>query len=96
MKPFYYAPPAPQKPGYDQIKSEESHPGDRYTNYGENPFMEVENAPVSTFSIDADGASYANIRRYLQENNQLPPSDAVRIEEMVNYFDMGYDFGKNR
>ena len=45
-------------------------------------------APLSTFSIDVDTASYANVRRFLNQR-QLPPVDAVRIEEMINYF--GYD-----
>lgn len=45
--------------------------------------------PVSTFSIDVDTASYANTRRFLHDG-QLPPRDAVRVEELVNYFDYGY------
>jgi len=47
-------------------------------------------APLSTFSIDVDTASYANIRRFLTAEHQLPPKDAVRIEEMVNYFRYAY------
>ena len=46
--------------------------------------------PLSTFSIDVDRASYSNIRRYLTEG-YLPPADAVRIEEMINYFDYDYE-----
>ena len=45
--------------------------------------------PLSTFSIDVDTASYANVRRFLNQR-QLPPADAVRIEEMINYFDYAY------
>jgi Ca-activated chloride channel homolog len=45
--------------------------------------------PLSTFSIDVDAASYSNVRRYINEG-QLPPKDAVRIEEMVNYFPYDY------
>ena len=45
--------------------------------------------PLSTFSIDVDTASYSNVRRFI-ESNQLPPKDAVRIEEMINYFDYDY------
>ncbi len=45
--------------------------------------------PLSTFSIDVDTASYANIRRFL-ESGSLPPKDAVRIEEMINYFSYDY------
>jgi Ca-activated chloride channel homolog len=51
----------------------------------DNPFEAVATAPQSTFSIDVDTASYSNIRRFLNQN-QLPPRDAVRIEEMLNYF----------
>jgi Ca-activated chloride channel family protein len=46
--------------------------------------------PVSTFSIDVDTGSFANVRRFLREG-RLPPEDAVRVEELVNYFDYGYD-----
>ncbi len=55
---------------------------DRHT---DNPFIPVANAPLSTFSIDVDTASYANVRRFLNQNT-FPPADAVRIEEMLNYF----------
>jgi Ca-activated chloride channel family protein len=51
----------------------------------ENPFKNPLQDPLSTFSIDVDAASYSNIRRYIN-NGQLPPKYAVRIEEMVNYF----------
>jgi len=54
-----------------------------------NPFKTVAQQPLSTFSIDVDTASYANIRRYLM-GGMLPPRNAVRIEEMVNYFDYDY------
>ncbi len=52
----------------------------------ENPYVRAIVEPLSTFSIDVDTASYANVRRYLLQLNQLPPPDAVRIEEMLNYF----------
>lgn len=55
----------------------------------ENPFRKVEDAPLSTFSIDVDAASYSNIRRFIN-SNQLPPAGAVRIEEMINYFPYPY------
>ena len=51
--------------------------------------------PLSTFSIDVDNASYSNIRRFIN-NHQRPPADAVRIEEMVNYFDYDYPQPKDR
>jgi len=56
-----------------------------YDRIEENAFRRTQEAPLSTFSIDVDGASYTNIRRFLQDG-QAPPVDAVRIEEMINYF----------
>ncbi len=63
--------------------------GERYAEFNENPFLETSRAPLSTFSIDVDTAAYANVRRFLNDG-QLPPKDAVRIEEMINYFDYEY------
>ena len=63
--------------------------GDKYTDYGENPFLNAADYPLSTFSIDADGASFANMRRYLM-NGSLPPASSVRIEEYINYFTFDY------
>lgn len=60
-----------------------------YDNIVENKFVSPEQEPLSTFSIDVDEASYSNVRRYLQ-NGSLPPAGAVRIEEMINYFDYDY------
>ena len=54
-----------------------------------NGFKRVADHPLSTFSIDVDTASYANVRRFLSQG-QMPPAGAVRIEEMVNYFDYDY------
>ena len=56
-----------------------------YAEINENDFRTVGDAPLSTFSIDVDRASYANVRRFIQDG-QRPPVDAVRIEEMINYF----------
>jgi Ca-activated chloride channel homolog len=64
--------------------------GEQYNRIVENPFQEAKSNGISTFSIDVDAASYANIRRYLNAN-QLPPRDAVRLEEMINYFDYQYE-----
>ena len=55
----------------------------------ENTFLEAMSNPLSTFSIDVDTASYSNARRFLN-NSQLPPVDAVRIEEFINYFNYDY------
>jgi Ca-activated chloride channel homolog len=56
-----------------------------YNHVVDNPFLRVRDEPLSTFSVDVDTASYANIRRFL-DHGALPPKDAVRIEEMLNYF----------
>lgn len=62
---------------------------ENYANIAANPVKKVSEDPVSTFSIDVDTGSYAVVRRYLN-NGSLPPSDAVRIEELINYFDYQY------
>jgi Ca-activated chloride channel family protein len=63
--------------------------GENYNDPGENAFRSVSADPLSTFSIDVDTASYANVRRFLNEG-ALPPEEAVRIEEMINYFKFDY------
>ena len=65
--------------------------GDKYEKLYENNFLSVEKTPFSTFSVDVDTASYAKVRQYLFEYSQLPPPDAVRIEELVNYFNYDYN-----
>ncbi len=60
-----------------------------YDRIYENPFLRVAQNPLSTFSIDVDTASYSNVRRFLSQGT-LPPKDAVRIEELVNYFSYDY------
>lgn len=60
-----------------------------YKKNPENDFKTVAANPLSTMSVDVDRASYSNVRRFIQ-NGQLPPADAVRIEEMVNYFHYNY------
>lgn len=62
---------------------------EEYAPIYENPFLAARANPLSTFSIDVDGAAYSNARRFIQEG-ALPPADAVRIEEFVNYFDYEY------
>jgi Ca-activated chloride channel family protein len=59
-----------------------------YDRIDENPFRSSAVAPLSTFSVDVDRASYANVRRFL-DHGSLPPKDAVRVEELVNYFPYG-------
>ena len=72
-----------------EFDGERKSSGERYAQITENPFLETVRAPLSTFSIDVDTASYANVRRFLNQGS-LPPKDAVRIEEMVNYFEYDY------
>lgn len=62
---------------------------ERYPNATANPIRQTATDPVSTFSIDVDTAAYANVRRFLKDGVR-PPTDAVRVEELVNYFDYGY------
>ena len=64
--------------------------GDKFDYIDENPFLAVKDTPLSTFSIDVDTASYSKTRAYLLEHHTLPPPDAVRIEELVNYFEYDY------
>jgi Ca-activated chloride channel homolog len=60
-----------------------------YAHIIDNPFLDAKENPLSTFSIDVDTASYSNVRRFLNRG-QLPPKDAVRIEELLNYFRYRY------
>jgi Ca-activated chloride channel family protein len=62
---------------------------EEYDGIVENRFLATTQNPLSTFSIDVDGGSYSNVRRYLQQG-QLPPAGAVRIEEFINYFHYDY------
>ena len=63
---------------------------EEYGEYTESPFLSPLTDPLSTFSIDVDTASYSNIRRYLTDG-MLPPAEAVRVEECINYFDYDYE-----
>src|SRR5688572_31821811 len=71
---YSYAPPVYQQPTNTE----------RYDHKDDNPVHLVKEQPVSTFSIDVDTGAYANVRRFLN-GGQLPPQDAVRVEEMINY-----------
>lgn len=83
--------PSPTPHPYIPTQPGEKYNREQYDRIYENQFLSVTDNPLSTFSIDVDTASYSNIRRFLN-NNQMPPEDAVRIEEMVNYF--SYDYPK--
>ena len=73
-------PPSPLQPGYNE---------ETYQRIVENAFKKAEDHPLSTFSIDVDAASYSNIRRFIRQG-WAPQKDAVRIEEMINYFVYDY------
>ncbi|MBL0215035.1 MAG: von Willebrand factor type A domain-containing protein [Myxococcales bacterium] len=66
-----------------------AHNTEAYARIDDNPFHRVATAPLSTFSADVDTASYSNTRRFLRDG-KLPPKDAVRIEELINYFTYDY------
>ena len=85
-----YAVPAPPPMSYQQPVDTE-----RYAHEKDNPVHLVREQPVSTFSIDVDTGAYANVRRFLNAG-QLPPQDAVRVEEMINYFDYSYTVPADR
>ena len=69
----------------ESARSESQQANEQYNVIIENNFLSATGVPLSTFSIDVDTASYANVRRFLN-GGRLPPPDAVRIEELVNYF----------
>jgi Ca-activated chloride channel family protein len=62
---------------------------EKYKDYGENPYKNTSEEPLSTFSVDADGGSYSNMRRFLNLG-QVPPVASVRVEEYINYFTFDY------
>ncbi len=68
---------------------------ERYAHFTDNGVILTREQPVSTFSIDVDTGSYANVRRFLTQG-QLPPRDAVRTEELINYFDYAYPKPQDR
>ncbi len=81
-------------PYQQPLYSEQEYNREGYDRITENNFRTVADEPLSTFSIDVDGASYSNVRRFINSNT-LPPDGAVRVEEMINYFQYGYEQPKN-
>ncbi len=73
------------------IKSEPNLNTEKYPSYNLNSFKQVKSEPVSTFAMETDTASYANTRRFINEG-RLPPTESVRVEEFLNYFE--YDYKK--
>ena len=90
------APPTARAAAQEAVASHHAFPApapatsmDAYARVDPSGFRRVADAPLSTFSIDVDTASYTNVRRFLMEG-ALPPPDAVRVEEWINYFPYGY------
>jgi Ca-activated chloride channel homolog len=83
MSPTYEVMPG-APPAADVAQNTEA-----YDRFDDNPFLASKDNPLSTFSIDVDTASYSNVRRFLT-NGSKPPKGAVRIEELINYFEYGY------
>ncbi len=100
-QPMNYRPPPPARYRVQQgpmaprpsqplvIDGDPNHNTEAYDKIDDNPFFKVSARPLSTFSVDVDTASYANTRRFLADG-KLPPKDAVRVEEMINYFSYDY------
>ena len=78
---FYYEPAA----GLSESRQEGAESGDVFNKIQENDFVKVSEQPVSTFSVDADGAAYSYMRRCIN-SGFLPDANSVRIEEFLNYF----------
>ena len=83
-----FAPPMPMP--VPQMENRE-----QYASLDANPLRRAAEHPVSTFSVDVDTGSYANVRRFLNMG-QLPPQDAVRVEELINNFDYAYNSPRGR
>ncbi|MGZ3776689.1 MAG: YfbK domain-containing protein, partial [Mucilaginibacter sp.] len=83
-KSLKYAPNAQYNPNTSNPQDES------YKTINENGFSSPKDNPLSTFSVDVDAASYSNVRRFIN-NGQLPPPDAVRVEEMINYFKYNFN-----
>ncbi|WP_295680628.1 VWA domain-containing protein, partial [uncultured Nevskia sp.] len=83
---------APGAPLYQPQPAEDR---EQYAALTANPVFRAVETPVSTFSVDVDTGSYSNVRRLLNEG-RLPPADAVRVEELINYFDYAYAGPKDR
>ena len=87
------ASPALRRPGIvNDYAYYPPHHQDRenYHQRSDNPIKRVSEQPVSTFSVDVDTAGYSNVRRMLSKEGRLPPQDAVKAEEMINYFSYNY------
>jgi Ca-activated chloride channel family protein len=84
-----YEPVADEANAIAPVEQEPVLDGEGYASIEENSFLSPRQEPLSTFAADVDRASYSNVRRFLEAGN-MPPAGAVRIEELVNYFDYNY------
>ena len=75
--------------GGNKTPNDKAYDATFFENYGVNPFIDTEDDNLSTFAMDVDTASYTVLRRFLTDGN-LPDKDAVRVEEVLNYFDLHY------
>jgi Ca-activated chloride channel family protein len=95
VEPYFYEYEPTAPPYYDDRQpSQPPSLDNQFQDYGVNPYTDSQYDHLSTFAVDVDTASYTVARRYLSDG-QLPPPDAVRVEEFINYFDQQYkDPGK--
>jgi len=89
-KSLGYSISQPANTEYDEIIHLNFGNTESYAEINENGFKSPWKNPLSTFSIDVDAASYSNVRRFL-DRDVMPPKDAVKIEELINYFDYNYE-----
>ncbi len=82
-------------PSQQQTKSPQRS-NERYDKFANNRIFQSAEVPLSTFSVDVDTGSYTNVRRFIEREGRLPTRDAVRIEEMLNYFDYSYEAPSSR
>lgn len=75
---------------HEAPEKEQGFNTEAYSHIVENPFLAADRNPLSTFAISVDTASYSNVRRFLLQEGRMPPPDAVRIAELVNYFPYTY------
>lgn len=74
---------------YSPVNRKDDFNTEAYSKINDNGFKDAQKDPLSTMSIDVDRASYSNVRRFITQGS-LPPADAVRVEEMINYFNYNY------
>jgi len=101
VPPAYIPPSARISRNYRHTASTHAQPShaynnEKYSNIKTNGIVQAASQPVSTFSIDVDTGSYSNVRRFLVQQGRLPVANAVRVEEMINYFSYQYPTPDNQ